>query len=515
MLRREIAKNLFMAAAGGALASQPATAQVCSAPCYPQTAFEAARGVTPTNTAFPPFNVWRYGADPSGTADSRSAIQTAINLAQAAFALTPYGDAGPVFIPRGTYRIDATSSPDSLGNGLVVPYTAPNLTLQRVRIVGEGRSTVLRANTANMIVIRFCDSHGGVENLTIDGAGLANVHGLAVVPESRAQTGSLVYQLYNRFENLYVHSCTEGLVLQCGPRVGGADSGCWYNEFSCMHIFACRRGIWLASPPNFSSGVNRNWFVDVRIGQQCNTGVQIDSGGTNNFQIALEGVEMGTSPNLTPTALKIAAADAFGTANESNRFWGVTFEGNTRDIDNASPYTELHGCYYSGSKIQFTALPAISSGYHGSEIPQIAPGMIYQGNGQIPGRPNNTLCVTAENGLQTTSLELLGKRVNTGPGGSGIQHSFPLAYVPGGLYLISRGAVDSAGTSYLHRVSPIFETASGTFVEGSRLLDATAGGASIAADSVTRAPTGNLLVTVGATKPGAIFTTYASVVKLA
>jgi hypothetical protein len=65
------------------------------APCYSTTAAEISAGVTPTNTAFPAGDVRRYGADPSGAADSTTAIQSALNVAQ------------PVYLPWGRYTITA------------------------------------------------------------------------------------------------------------------------------------------------------------------------------------------------------------------------------------------------------------------------------------------------------------------------------------------------------------------------------------------------------------------------
>ncbi len=52
-----------------------------------------AAGVTPTNTMYPQGDVRRYGADPTGAADSTTAIQSALNIV------------GNVYIPAGTYLI--------------------------------------------------------------------------------------------------------------------------------------------------------------------------------------------------------------------------------------------------------------------------------------------------------------------------------------------------------------------------------------------------------------------------
>lgn len=86
---------------------------------YPQTPAEAALSVTPTNINFPPGNVLRYGADPTGVNDSYPAIQNAINVinnwttysSSLGNKQSPGTDAnkgGEVFIPAGTYLISTT-----------------------------------------------------------------------------------------------------------------------------------------------------------------------------------------------------------------------------------------------------------------------------------------------------------------------------------------------------------------------------------------------------------------------
>jgi Pectate lyase superfamily protein len=90
-------------------------AQTCTAPCYPQTASEQTAGITPTNFGYPPGNILRYGADPTGVYDSKVAFQNAITVAE----LT----AGSVYVP-------ATAASYLLTNTLSV--TAG------IRIYGDG-----------------------------------------------------------------------------------------------------------------------------------------------------------------------------------------------------------------------------------------------------------------------------------------------------------------------------------------------------------------------------------------
>jgi polygalacturonase len=80
MDRRNLSRGLVAAAVGAAVLAKKSEAQTCTAPCYSQTAAELAAGVTPSNYSFLPGDVRRYGADPTGSADSTAAIKTAINV---------------------------------------------------------------------------------------------------------------------------------------------------------------------------------------------------------------------------------------------------------------------------------------------------------------------------------------------------------------------------------------------------------------------------------------------------
>lgn len=336
------------------------------------------------------FNALDYGADPTGTSNSRAAIQAAIDAAQA-------NGGGTVVIPEGTYLINSTSSPDSLANGLVVPYTSANGTANRVVLQGMGRSTVLQAGNNNMVVVRFCDSHGAVQDLSINGTGYTGVVGLGCIPENITQTTTLVFQLYNIFSGLYIISCAEGFTMKTGPDVGGADSGCWYNILKDTHIYQCTRGIWLQDGPNAScSPCNRNTFVNVRCGQNMNTGLQIDAGDTNKFYaVNFEGISSGTTPNATPTAIYIRQTSPVGGFdNNNNVFMGCTSEANTRDLNNFNPRSQFFGNSLTGSKVNTAGGAGFGlisiGGDDASQVPQIYGGGVYQAGSQVPGLNNGT-----------------------------------------------------------------------------------------------------------------------------
>jgi hypothetical protein len=87
-------------------------------PSYITSTAEVAAGATPVQLGYPAGNVLRYGADPTGTADSTLAIQAALNFA--------ISINGTVVIPQGSYKLTsqivatmptATSSVSILGSG--------------------------------------------------------------------------------------------------------------------------------------------------------------------------------------------------------------------------------------------------------------------------------------------------------------------------------------------------------------------------------------------------------------
>lgn len=75
------------------------TQQVIGQLLYPQTAAEIAAGVTPTNYAYPPGNVLRYGADPLGVSNSVTAFNSAI-ASNTSFCV----------VPSGTYLLNSNTN---------------------------------------------------------------------------------------------------------------------------------------------------------------------------------------------------------------------------------------------------------------------------------------------------------------------------------------------------------------------------------------------------------------------
>lgn len=136
---------------------------------YPQTPAETSAGVTPVNYFYAPGNVCRYGADPTGSADSTVAIQNALNVVQ------------KVYIPTGNYKITA-----ALTNGVTkrrVHGDGPALSV--LRPVGPINTLV---NTAPLSCVLMSDFGIMGDPSTLDGITQA--------------AGTTVFE--SRFENLDV-----------------------------------------------------------------------------------------------------------------------------------------------------------------------------------------------------------------------------------------------------------------------------------------------------------------------
>lgn len=301
---------------------------------------------------------------------------------------------GVLKFPSGIYLCGSTTGPDGVDDGLLVPYMGDIVgPAKHIIIRGEGKNTLIKANNNNMYLVRFSDSQGGVEDLCLDWGGKSSVRLLGVVPEDTTQTSTVVDQDFNVFRNLLLAGATEGIELKTGPKVGGVDSGCFYNTFTDIVVYSCLRGIWLRDCVGTGAGNNRNTFTKIRIGgPTANTGVQIDDGDTNEFHaVHFEDIQANTTPNATPTAIKIDQTGASGLDNNSNKFFGGTIESCTRSLENINQNSEFYGVTGIYTSPLLTATPRVMIGGDPSIIPQIMPGYRYQANSQLAGVPNTAV----------------------------------------------------------------------------------------------------------------------------
>lgn len=86
--------------AGGTIDNIPLINDVAVVAAFAQTSAEIAAGVTPTNFGYPPYDLRRYGADPSGVAASDNAMTQAIAVCGAT--------GGTIRAPNGKYTFAAS-----------------------------------------------------------------------------------------------------------------------------------------------------------------------------------------------------------------------------------------------------------------------------------------------------------------------------------------------------------------------------------------------------------------------
>jgi len=143
MNRRDLLPGALAAAVLVATPSNRAAAQTCVAPCYERTPREISENIVPEDYQYPPGNVLRYGADPTGKVSATSAINTAI-LA------TPAGG-GIVDFPVGYYRCEG-----------------PILCDQRLAITLRGRGGVTAAQESTKL--NFTPASNGASFISMHAA---------------------------------------------------------------------------------------------------------------------------------------------------------------------------------------------------------------------------------------------------------------------------------------------------------------------------------------------------------
>ncbi len=301
---------------------------------------------------------------------------------------------------------DSAAKDNLLASALNITFESGTYLLDGIDVTTDYQNihfepgVVLKASANNTVLFyqsaSWCQ-HSGV--FRTDSNSRTGVWATCVGPQDLTQTTTLTQNNYNKMPGVIGDSGLDEVhVLQCGPDVGGADSGCFYNTYPLTRGAGAKRVAWLRDPPNAGgASCNRNEFYDFRAGTSSgvgnNTGIQIDAGDTNCFYGAdFEGVANGSTPNATPTAIIIAQASAVnGADNNHNKFFGGTMEACTADIVNANATTEFYGVTYADSKCTWTAEPLVRLGGSDASVAnQRALGMV-----QTDGSTINTGSITS------------------------------------------------------------------------------------------------------------------------
>ena len=144
---------------------------------YAQTAAEISAGVTPSNYGYQPGDVRRYGADVTGSADSTTAIQSAVAQAQA-------GGAVEVVLPSGTFKITSAIVLTGAGN---------------VWITGTWSSIIKNTGTGNAIT---------AGNLSTDYNSDIQLLGFKIEGQAGTAHGIHFMRIHNaRIDGVRVYNC--------------------------------------------------------------------------------------------------------------------------------------------------------------------------------------------------------------------------------------------------------------------------------------------------------------------
>jgi hypothetical protein len=137
---------------------------------YPVTLEETAAGVTPSDDAWPPLDVRRYGAVGDGVTDDRAAFVDAIKV------LIQYGR-GEVFVPDEFHCVIGSPLPElSMRSGYSGGFSAPVLGPVSFRFGRSGTARITYTGTGTMMQVQ-CDPVTGtteIANFSVHGGHFTN-----------------------------------------------------------------------------------------------------------------------------------------------------------------------------------------------------------------------------------------------------------------------------------------------------------------------------------------------------
>lgn len=190
---------------------------------WPQTAAEIAAGVTPTNYAYAPGDVRRYGADPTGVADSTTALQNWIKTCES----DTIGGTTLARLPAGVYKISNTIK----------------FTRRFVRILGDG---------PEMTSIQMTGVAADVFSLTLPASGYWQpiIEGFSIDSDSTSLYGFNLSALTGGTDEMYrfafrdLYTYTGKAAIYCTNAFAGVFEN-WHAGSANDHCFkvACGPGV--------------------------------------------------------------------------------------------------------------------------------------------------------------------------------------------------------------------------------------------------------------------------------
>lgn len=273
--------------------------------------------------------VTNYGADKTGAEDSTAAFAAA------------YADFDTIYIPDGTYLLSEFPITDD-----------------RKKII-FGADVTLKAFANDVVLFNQVSSNcHHIGHFKVDSNSKTGVYGMVVGPEDLTDTTTVVNQIGNTLPGITGDSGVEELVVfQCGPDVTGTNSENRNNVVPFVYSKSSRRAVWFKSAANAGALIPKGNKVERLILDETNTtntALQIDAGTLNEIHAAaIQGVSNGSTPNATPTGIKIAnTCSVTSLSNDNNKIFGGSILTTTRHIDNANATTRSYGLTFTtGSSV--------------------------------------------------------------------------------------------------------------------------------------------------------------------
>lgn len=263
-------------------------------------------------------------------------------------------------------------------------------------IVGQSAvGTKFIPMTNGQAVFRISAQWARLENVDIaNDLGVTTPSAIRIAPTNESGT-TLTLANYPIIHNVTIQGgFSEGIAWIPGP----GNSQCYFGHASDIWSINSLRSAWVAPPiATGTSPCNNNHLDNLNVlnfgggAVHPNTGVQIDLGDTTTVQNgSFNGVAAGTSPNVTPTAIRVAN-DA--TTNH-NAFLNNRMEGNTLDWDIRNPATTGEGVQGLTSSYP-NGCPTNWKSTIFSQQPTSVAGVTYEANGQCSGVPANSIVYSA------------------------------------------------------------------------------------------------------------------------
>jgi len=274
------------------------------------------------------FNAVDYGADPTGVADSTSAIQAAIDAANASYNLSGFGDGGnTVYLPAGKYLV----------SGLIAKAG--------VNLVGAGQRLTQIALTGTSTTL--LKSPAATSGLAADAVSVL-VADMSLVSNETTPSGQTIWNAigftYSTFRNVSIEWCggVSGVTMLNSVLAGSGGPAQWYNQFySCNFIRRASRpaggiALQLGDTDSGKEQVTTWSFYGGRIsGAGDGSGLQLRGTGNQFFGVTFEGMD---------TAVSVGSGGTRGAT--ANTFVGCYWEGNTV---NRQIYANALNTMFSGS----------------------------------------------------------------------------------------------------------------------------------------------------------------------